>query len=89
MNPYLFLFMVLIGTILFYAGNELMFNNISTLNWLEERGLFGVGFAGMCLALLGLLAAYQLAMNTLHTVFPEHLVRMYHGLHCERDKLAL
>lgn len=65
-----------------------MFQNIQSLNWFGQRVLFGVGFAGLCLAFIGLLSAYQFAMNMLHTVFPEHLVRMYRGLKCESSVIT-
>lgn len=60
-----------------------MFRNIQRLTWVQERLLFGVGFGGLCLALIGLLTAYQFAMNAVHALFPEHLVRLYLGLQRE------
>lgn len=82
------LFAVLFGTVLFYVGNEFMFRNIQHWTWIQERLLFGVGFGGLCLALIGLLTAYQFAMNALYALFPEHLVRMYRGLQCDADLIC-
>jgi len=88
MKPYIFLFMVFVGTILFYAGNETLFNNISVEDWVGQRILFGVGFGGLCFAFLGLMAVHQVVINALYLDFPDHLIRMYRGLHCDASMIS-